>query len=149
MYTFLVVLSFAIRDFRVEATPVPPTAAPVFDRDLKVKAVGRLILSKLGLEQPPVVSDEQLKSVSASLLTRYDLTAKMNERTMAERALRRKDEDQYYSSRMTTVDVKELTCKINNGTNLTCISMDDAVCQCHPVQIPVRAVAKCRANSMD
>jgi hypothetical protein len=81
-----------------------------FDHDLKITAVSRLILSKLGLEEPPVVSESQLSSVSEAQVATYNLTVEMNKRKMAARAARRLVEDEYYTSRVTTLAVKELPC---------------------------------------
>ncbi|XP_062521303.1 transforming growth factor beta-2 proprotein-like [Corticium candelabrum] len=82
--------------------------APVFDRQLKVKAIERLILSKLGLQEPPVVSEEQIKSVDASSLLKYKLASDMTDRMMADKARKTEAEDQYYISKMSTISVKEL-----------------------------------------
>lgn len=83
---------------------------PLFDRDMKVKAVRRLLLSKLMMTQPPVVTDKQLNNVSQESLDTYSLAAKMNVRKMAIRRLQwQKDNAQYYATKTTAVDVKELS----------------------------------------
>ena len=117
----LVVVTLASHFYLTGAYAIlAPDSAPVFDRDLKVKAVGRLILSKLGLEQPPVVSEDQLKSVTETQQARYDLTAKMNERKMVERTARRQVEEEYYTPRVTTLEVKELQCEKNIEMPMVC-----------------------------
>jgi hypothetical protein len=121
----LIVISFASQLSRASAAALATKdtvsvsdSASLFDRDLKVKAVSRLILSKLGLQHPPVASEAQLDGVTDAQIAAYNLTAKMNKRKMAERAARSRVEDEYYTSKVTTLTVNELPCTCERKTSI-------------------------------
>ena len=97
-------------------------SAPSFDHDMKVKAVRRLMLSKLMMTKPPNVTREQLDSVSQESLEMYRLAVEMNARRMTNRRFHwEQDCGQYYATKMTAVDLTEINSKLKRASCSPCV----------------------------
>ena len=85
--------------------------SPVFDHDLKQKAVSRLILSKLGMTKPPIVTLEQIASVDETVLQAYSRLAEIasSEATTVKASKQVENEKEYYAKTVTIIDVTEWT----------------------------------------
>ncbi|XP_062521620.1 transforming growth factor beta-2 proprotein-like [Corticium candelabrum] len=89
------------------AATVSSSSSATFDHDMKVKAVERLILSKLMMTQPPAVTARQLQSVTQRSFNAYNMTVKMNARKMMKR--KKDGGDQYYATTTVSSSVMELS----------------------------------------
>lgn len=83
-------------------------ASSAFNYDMKQKAVSQLILSKLGMTQPPDVTPEQIASVDKTVLREYRTLTGISSFTLGteKQAL---SEQEYYADTVTIIDVTEWT----------------------------------------
>jgi hypothetical protein len=104
-------------------------ASSAFNYDMKQKAVSQLILSKLGMTQPPDVTPEQIASVDKTVLREYRTLTGISSFTLGteKQAL---SEQEYYADTVTIIDVTEWTGILISRTRIVDHSFFPACREC-------------------
>eukprot|EP00118_Oscarella_pearsei_P006170 m.28029 g.28029 ORF g.28029 m.28029 type:complete len:411 (+) comp30531_c0_seq1:2-1234(+) len=89
---------------------IPSEETVSVDHNLKVKAVSNLILSKLGMYNPPTATDNDVQNVDPKIIAAFNMTSGMKKRQAAfvsevEESLK----GDYYAKTVFPVDVSDIT----------------------------------------